>query len=188
MCLVALGLPRRQGAPELTARVDMSLAAGGSGKTEPPEPRKHMSSRRWTVFNLFTQVPGTQTSSNMTSPRITLSPSGKLLLAVLSGPGPKAGVVVVGRWGSLEICIILVAIQGFRRRRFIRDSLKNTDNGAISNCIREAQGRRQGGSMCLNLAVKVLTSTLTRPRGPSEPCVSIHQLHTTPEFSLSLVT
>ena len=103
MCLVALGLPRRQGAPELTARVDMSLAAGGSGKTEPPEPRKHMSSRRWTVFNLFTQVPGTQTSSNMTSPRITLSPSGKLLLAVLSGPGPKAGVVVVGRWGVMSL-------------------------------------------------------------------------------------
>ena len=46
MCPVALGLPRRQGAPELTAQVDMSLAAGGSGKTEPPEPPKHMSSRR----------------------------------------------------------------------------------------------------------------------------------------------
>lgn len=187
MCPVALGLPRRQGAPELTAQVDMSLAAGGSGKTEPPEPPKHMSSRRWTVFNLFTQIPGTQTSSNMTSLRITLSPSGKLLLAVLSGPGPKAGVVA-GRGAGLEICIILVAIQGFRRRRFISHSLKNTDNGAISNCIREAQGRRQGGGMCLTLAVKALTSTLTRPRGPSEPCVSIHQLHTTPEFSLSLVT
>ena len=85
----------------MTARVDMSLAAGGSGKTEPSEPPKYMSSRRWTVF-LFTQVPGTQTSSNMTSPRITLSPSGELLLAASSGPGPKAGmvVVVVGVWKS----------------------------------------------------------------------------------------
>ena len=68
-----------------------------------------------------------------------------------------------GGGGGLEICIILVTIQGFRCRRFISHSLKNTDNGAISNCTREAQRRRQGGSMYLNLAAKVLTSSHPDP-------------------------